>query len=181
MYFNWLKEHNPLLKGIEFTRTRLSEIGESVASGTEEYIKHFNNKIIEDEVDNQSLSSETDNDIAEDDHNIFEQTINPIEIKDEINVQHYDSVMCNKYEHEQFDDSVVKRYAQIIIQYETVKKISNSFIDNFEQEDEDNVQKEFEDICSGITCQEKKVNLSKYLHLWILKKLVKKQKKECPA
>ena len=30
--------------------------------------------------------------------------------------------LCAKNEHERFDDSVEKRYTQIIIQYETVKK-----------------------------------------------------------
>ena len=122
MYFNWWNENNPLYKDIEFSRTKLSEFERKLTKGTEEYVKHSDCKIIEDEVEKECISGYTSEDPLEQSHIIHDTTINPIQIKDEINVQHFDSVMCNKNEHERFDDSVVKRYAQIIIQYETVKK-----------------------------------------------------------
>ena len=124
MYFNWLREDNPLYKDIEFSKTRLSEFEQRLTEDTEEYVKHSDYKNIKDEVENECISGYTSEDPLEESYNIFDQTMNPIEIKDEINVQHYDSIMCNKYQHKYFEDSVVKLYAQIIIQYETVKNIN---------------------------------------------------------
>ena len=65
-----------------------------------------------------------------------------MEIDDEINVLHYDSVLCNKYEHELFEESVLKKYADIITQFETSSKLPTDFLDDFEQEDNMNDEKE---------------------------------------
>ena len=45
--------------------------------------------------------------------------------------------MCNKYEHELTEDSIVKRYADIITEFETAKKIPFNFLDDFDQDDKD--------------------------------------------
>ena len=42
--------------------------------------------------------------------------------------------MCNKYEHELTEDSIVKRYADIITEFETVKKIPFDSLDDFEDD-----------------------------------------------
>ena len=142
LYFNCFKKTNPFFKDIEFSRTRLSEFEENLNHDIEEYMKHSVINNIEDEIDKELITDHHDEDPEEELASLFEQSINPVEIKDEITIQHYDSVMCNKYEHEKFDESVVKRYAQIIIQYETVKNISNNFTDDFEQEHENEANQE---------------------------------------
>ena len=44
--------------------------------------------------------------------------------------------MCNKYEHELHENSVPKRYADIITQYEVMQHLEDNFIDDFQQEDQ---------------------------------------------
>ena len=84
MYFNWRSEHNPLYKDIEFSRTKLSEFERKLTEGTEDYVKHSDCKIIEDEVEKECISGYTSEDPLEESHIIHDNTINPIEIKERL-------------------------------------------------------------------------------------------------
>ena len=60
-------------------------------------------------LDDEILKVDMSNDSNDDYEVKFDNKIlKPIDIDDEINIQHYDSVMCNKYEQELDDNSVVK-------------------------------------------------------------------------
>ena len=111
IYFNWFKEHNPFFKDVEFRENRLEEFDQGLMEDIEEY-RNCPGRNSENGKDYNNISDDGDECIDDEIDIDLRHSINPIEIKDEITVQHHDSVMCNKYEHEHVDDSVVRRYAK---------------------------------------------------------------------
>ena len=74
-----------------FNIKRISDIEQGLIQDIEEYINQPKVNL-EDELDKSYLSEES----GEESEHLFKQSISPLEIKDEINIQHYDSVMWNK-------------------------------------------------------------------------------------
>ena len=135
IFIKWLQANNPLYEDIDSDLEKLTELEEEITDGIEEYSKQPSTSL-DDEIGKELFSDESDNEFED---LATKEQYSPIEIEDEINVQHYDSVMCNKYEQEVEENSVAKRYADIITQYETIKVLPKLFQDDFEMEDYPNI------------------------------------------
>ena len=131
IYMNWFKQNNPLYKDTDFDANRIDIFEEEISEGVDEYNRQPEMDL-DDEILKVDMSNDSDNDF---DDKFDNGVLKPIDIEDEINIQHYDSVMCNKYEQEVDNNSVLKRYADIIIQYETSKNIPVGYEDDFDKED----------------------------------------------
>ena len=127
-YMKWLQSHNPLFTDIKFDSDKMIHFEEKLTEGIEEYNNHPDIDL-DDEIFKESLSDDSDDEFEG--HGNHE----PLQVDDEINVQHYDSVMCNKYEQEVHENSVASRYADIITQYETDFKLPKFFLDDFANEE----------------------------------------------
>ena len=137
-YFNWLKSNNPFFKDIQLNTDRISMYEQSIVDNIEDYLKTEDNSI-DDEINKSHISDRRGDECEEIDETEFTK---PIEVNDEINIQYYDSIMCNKYEHEQDEASVPKLYADIITQYEVMQDLEQNYVDDFEQEDKDDMEKD---------------------------------------
>ena len=147
VYFNWLKRNNPFFQDFQLNKEKIIMHEENLIEGVEEYL-NTNQNMIDDEIDKDNISVES----AEEYEALCGEQIGKlIEIKDEINVQHYDSILCNKYEHELHEESVSKRYADIINEYEIMQNIDNNFVDDFTQEDQYMYEKDEENITESPT------------------------------
>ena len=137
IYFNWLKTNNPFFKDVQLNKNKIAMYEQNLVEDMEEYLKTPDNNHLDDEIDKSYISDQ-----SEDEYEFDKELTKPIEIKDEINVQHYDSILCNKYDHELNEASVPKRYAEIITEFEILQKLEKDFTDDFQQEDEYDGEKE---------------------------------------
>ena len=142
IYFDWFKTNNPFFKDLQLNKTRISEIEQNIFEDVEEY-RNQPEHSIDDEIEKGSISDDSDDEYI---GRGYDQFNGPLDIEDEINIQHYDSILCNKYEHELFEESVVKKYADIITQFETSSNILADFPDDFEQNDNVNDEKEIDNL-----------------------------------
>ena len=81
-----------------------------------------------DEVDKQFISDESE----DEQDNCDKKSAEIIETEDEINIQRY----------ELHENSVTQRYADIITKYEILQNLEENFIDDFNQEDQQYLDKD---------------------------------------